>query len=330
VEGKAMIAAVAEKPGDASVIHLQDRAIPEVTNGYILVKVKAFGLNRSEVITRKGGSPDVKFPRVLGIECVGEVEQDPSGEFKKGQKIAAFMGGMGRNFDGGYAEYTVLPKEIVFPFESDMDWAQLGAVPEMFQTVYGSLQLALDIKSGETLLIRGGTSSIGMLACQFAKYYGLTIISTTRNPDKAEKLRDNGASYTIIDEGDIAGEVRRLFPDGVDNVLELVGTERSLKDSMKCLKAGGTTCLTGMLGEEWVIKEFSPMGFIPSMTSLTTYVSDPHNISPEILQDFIDTVKAGQMELNVDHVFQLDDIVKAHEYMESNQAEGKIVVVTHN
>jgi NADPH:quinone reductase-like Zn-dependent oxidoreductase len=322
-----MRAAVAERPGDASVIHIIERPIPEVKDGYVLIRVRAFGLNRSEVVTRKGQSPDVHFPRVLGIECVGEVEEDPSGEYKKGQKIAAMMGGMGRDYDGGDAEYAVLPKKITIPFESDLGWDQLGAIPEMFQTVYGSLQLALEIKEGETLLIRGGTSSVGMLACQFAKYYGLTVISTTRNPDKEERLRDNGASYTLIDDGKLVDEVKDLFPDGVDKVLELVGLT-TLKDSLQCVKPGGTLCLTGLLSEEWTIRDFSPMGFIPSMVKLTTYISNPNNISREILQNFIDAVRTGQIELNVDRVFSLEDITKAHEYMESNQAAGKIVVLT--
>jgi len=320
-----MKAAVAEKPGNADVILIEERPVPEPNENEVLVRVKAFGLNRAEVVTRKGLSPDVKFPRVLGIECVGDIEYDPSGEYAPRQKVAALMGGMGRNFDGGYEEYVVLPKDIVIPFESDLGWDQLGAIPEMFQTVYGSLQLSLQIKKDEILLIRGGTSSIGMLACQYARYYGLTVISTTRNPDKAERLRDNGADYVIIDDGHIAEKIKNLFPAGVDKVLELVGTV-TLKDSMQCLKPGGVACLTGMLGEEWTIKDFSPMEYIPSMTQLTTYGSNPANISREILQDFIDTVKAGQIELNVDRVFMIEDIVKAHEYMESNQACGKIVV----
>jgi NADPH:quinone reductase len=322
-----MKAAVIDQPGDASVIHVIERPIPEVTTDHVLVHVKAFGLNRSELITRKGQSPDVSFPRVLGIECVGEVEDDPSGEYEKGQKVAALMGGMGRDFDGGDAEYAVLPKNIIIPFESDMGWDQLGAIPEMFQTVYGSLRLSLEIRRGETLLIRGGSSSIGMLACQFARYHGLTVLSTTRNPDKVERLSDNGAAYTLIDDGQLTGKVKNIFPGGVDKVLELVGLN-TLKDSMHCVRPGGTVCITGYLSEEWTINDFSPMGFIPSMVKLTTYASDPNNISAEILQDFIDTVETGQIELNIDRVFYLNDIVKAHEYMESNLAAGKIVVLT--
>src|SRR4051794_25575868 len=113
-----MKAAVLYTPGGPENFKIETRPIPEPNIGHVLVKVKAFGLNRSELMTRKGYSPNVAFPRILGIECVGEIENDPSGEFKQGQKVAAVMGGMGRGYDGSYAEYTVLPKEIIIPFES--------------------------------------------------------------------------------------------------------------------------------------------------------------------------------------------------------------------
>ena len=186
-----MKAAVIYAPGGPEKFVIEQRQIPGAAAGQVLVKVKAFGLNRSELMTRKGLSPSVRFPRVLGIECVGEIEHDPSGEYARGQQVAALMGEMGRDYDGSYAEYTVLPKRIVFPFTSGLPWEQLGAFPEMFQTVFGSLHLALNIVKGETLLIRGGTSSIGMLATQIAKNFGLTVIATTRNMEKEKILKEN-------------------------------------------------------------------------------------------------------------------------------------------
>jgi len=104
-----MKVAVIYEAGGPENIKLEERPLPSQKNGWVLVKVKAFGLNRSELMTRKGYSPNVKFPRVLGIECAGEVDQDPTGELKPGQKVAAFMGGMGRDFNGSYAEYALLP-----------------------------------------------------------------------------------------------------------------------------------------------------------------------------------------------------------------------------
>ena len=318
-----MKAAVLHTPGGPGNINIEERPIPEATEGTVLINVKAFGLNRSELMTRKGLSPNVKFPRVLGIECVGEVVTDPSGEYQKGQKVAALMGGMGRDFDGGYAEYTVLPKSILFPFESTLGWEQLGAFPEMFQTVYGSLHLALRIQPGETLLIRGGTSSIGMLATQMAKNMGLKVIATTRYAHNEKTLIDNGADEVLIDDGALAVQVKHP----VDKLLELIGTG-TLKDSLRCVKPGGSVCMSGMLAEQWVVPDFEPIGFIPSMVNLTVYNSDPKNVSVKIFQDFINSVESGEISLNVKGVFHLDEIVQAHELMESNKAGGKIVVLT--
>ena len=320
-----MKAAVTPKAGNPNIIEIQERPKPDVKQGWILIRIKAFGINRSEIFTRQGHSPNVKFPRIQGIECVGEVEEDASGTYKKGQKVAAIMGGMGRDFDGGYAEFTSVPLEITFPFESDLPWNVLGAIPEMFQTVSGSLTQALEVQKGETLLIRGGTSSIGMLACQLAKHYGLTVIATTRNPDKEQYLKANGADYVLIDNGEVSSKLKSLFPDGVDKVLELIGTV-TLKDSLKCIRPKGVVCMTGILGNEWTMKEFTPMGDIPSLGRLTIYGGDAGNLNQDLLQDFINTVAKGEINLNIDKVFKLDEIVAAHTYMESNQAKGKIVV----
>jgi NADPH:quinone reductase-like Zn-dependent oxidoreductase len=235
------------------------------------------------------------------------------------------MGGMGRDFDGGYAEYTLVPLKIVFPFESNLPWSTLGAIPEMFQTVSGSLTQALEVKSGETLLIRGGTSSIGLLSCQLAKHLGLTVISTTRNSAKKDFLIENGAAHVLIDNGTISKELKELYPDGVNKVLELIGI-KTLKDSLKCIKRQGTVCMTGILGGEWTLKEFTPMGDIPSLGRLTVYMGDAANLKKDLLQDFIDAVADGVITLNIDKVFRLDQIVEAHTYMENNLAKGKLVV----
>lgn len=321
-----MKAAILYTPGGAENFQILEIPIPTPAEGQVLIRVKAFGLNRSELMTRKGLSPNVQFPRVLGIECVGEVESDPSGEYKKGQKVAAMMGEMGRAYDGSYAEYTVLPKTILYPVYSDLPWETLGAIPEMFQTVYGSLHLALNIKAGETLLIRGGTSSIGMLATQMAKHQGLTIVATTRNPAKNQTLLENGATHVLIDDGHLKDKVRTLFPRGVDKVLELVGAE-SLQDSLQCAKVGGVVCMTGMLSEKWSIPNFAPMEFIPSAVHLTIFDSGQLRSATQSFQEFIQLVESGEIKLNVDKVFTLDQIVEAHRYMESNRATGKIVVL---
>lgn len=322
-----MKSAVLYQPGAPENFVIETRSIPKPGEGQVLVKVKAFGLNRSELMTRKGLSPNVKFPRVLGIECVGEVELDPSGEYLKGQKILALMSGMGRDFDGSYAEFIVLPKYVVQPFHSILSWEILGAIPEMYQTVYGSLHLSLDVQKNETILIRGATSSVGMLAIQVARNMGLTVIGTTRTLQKQKLLLENGASHVLIDNGSIKDLLKTIFPQGVDKVLELVGAT-TLKDSLECTRPGGTCCMTGMLSETWSIAEFAPMEFIPATVHLTVYDSGQIKSPAYVFQEFISKVEAGEIKLNVSKVFSLEDIVEAHRFMESNLATGKIVVLT--
>lgn len=321
-----MKAIVAEKAGTPDVLKLQDIPKPEAKEGWVLIKVKAFGLNRAELFTRQGDSPGVTFPRVLGIEAVGLVEEAPSTSFVSGQKVAAIMGGMGRMFDGSYAEYTLVPASSVFPLETELEWATLGAIPEMFQTVMGSLTVGLAVQAGQTLLIRGGTSSIGMTTARLAKDMGLTILSTSRNPDKADKLKANGVDHVIIDYGDVVGHTRELYPDGVDRVLELIGT-KTLLNSLKAAKRGGVVCMTGILGGEWTLTSFQPMGDIPTGVRLTSYAGEAANLSKERLQSFVNDVASGRQTLTLDRTFRFEELPEAHQYMESNQASGKLVVV---
>src|SRR5215204_1168170 len=183
-----MRAVVLDAPGPPEALRIRELAVPEPRPGWVLIQVKAFGLNRSELHTRLGLAEGVTFPRVLGIEATGVVAAAPGGEFAVGQQVVTMMGGMGRTFDGGYAEYTCVPASQVIPFQSELDWATLGAVPEMFQTASGSLTIGLDMQPGQSLLIRGGTSSFGMAAAVLAKDRGLTVLSTTRRPDRSAAL----------------------------------------------------------------------------------------------------------------------------------------------
>ncbi|GAQ84230.1 Quinone oxidoreductase [Klebsormidium nitens] len=138
-----MKAAVMYEPGGPEVLKIESRPIPKPREGEVLIIVKAFGLNRSELFTRLGHSPGVTFPRILGIEAVGIVEEAPGKEFARGAIVATAMGGMGRQFDGGYAEYTCVPTNQVQMIKTQLPWEILGALPEMVQTAWGSLFKAL-------------------------------------------------------------------------------------------------------------------------------------------------------------------------------------------
>ncbi len=322
-----MKAVVIRKPGAAEVLVMEELPVPQPKPGWVLIRVKAFGLNRSELFTRQGHSPGVLFPRVLGIEAVGVVENAPGGEFKEGETVATAMGGMGRAFDGGYAEYTSVPASQVKAIDTSLGWETLGALPEMIQTAWGSLNSALRLGAGQSLLIRGGTTSVGLAAAVLAKKQGATVAATTRKAGRESMLRDNGADHVFIDNGEIAGDVRRVFPDGVDKVLELVGTT-TLLDSLQAAARSGSVCMTGMVGNAWELDQFSPMGAIPSTVSLTTYSGGSQDFMDTPLQAVANEVEHGRMTPKIGRVFPLDDIVEAHRCMEEDAAGGKIVVLT--
>ena len=227
-----MKAAVVHEAGGPEVLSLEAVPIPSPKSGEVLIRVKAFGLNRSELFTRRGQSPTVKFPRILGIEATGLVEEAPGQEFRQGDVVVTAMGGMGRSFDGGYAEFTCVPVTQVQRLETSLDWVVLGAIPEMMQAAWGSLFRSLDLQPGERLLIRGGTTSVGLTAAGIAKSRGALVAATTRRPDREKLLRTNGVAQVFIDTGSIAGQVNEVFPGGVDKVLELVGAA-TLDDSLR-------------------------------------------------------------------------------------------------
>lgn len=134
-----MRAVVVTRPGGLEALEIKDVPVPDRKRGWLRMKVKAFGVNESEVITRQGESDaEVTYPRVPGIEGVGVVDDaDEDSGLRPGQQVATMMGNMGRSYDGAYAQYVTVPAAQVIPFDTTLPWEVVGALPEMFQTAYG-------------------------------------------------------------------------------------------------------------------------------------------------------------------------------------------------
>jgi NADPH2:quinone reductase len=321
-----MRAVVIDQPGSAEVLQVRDVPIPTPAPGWVLIHVKAFGLNRSELHFRSGVASSGSFPRIPGIEAIGVVEEAPGGEFAAGTQVAALMGGMGREFDGGYAQYVSVPASSVVPFTSALEWDVLGAIPEMLQTAAGSLRVGLDAVDGQSLLIRGGTSSVGLALATLGSLRGMTVISTTRNPGSRALLKSAGATHVIVDDCTIAMKVRDLIPGGVDGAVELVGVN-VMRDTLRSVRTGGTVCFTGMLSDQWTIPEFYPMDWLPNGVRLTAYSGEASDLAPSELQGFLDAVASGAARVPLGRVYTLDEIQQAHREMERGTAGGKLVVL---
>ena len=326
-----MRAVVLSQPGGPENLVLSTLPLPLPRPGWVRIAVRAFGLNRSEFHTRLGQSQGVSFPRVLGIEAVGVIDELPEGEsdghLTRGQQVATMLGGMGRVFDGGYAEYVVVPRRQVIPFNSTLPWAVLGAIPETLQTAHGSLTIGLNLQQGQTLLIRGGTSALGLAAATLAKDRGATVLATTRQPERAAALRDHGVDHVIIDDGQVARAVREIVPEGVDAALELVGTP-TLPDTLRATRMHGTVCFTGMLSNRWTVSEFYPIDYIPRGVRLTAYAGGAADLPAHVLQAYLDRVAAGNLAIGPLRTYTLDDIPRAHADLEHNRVFGKLVGVT--
>jgi len=309
------------EPQDMKIAQMDS---PKVKPGWVLVKVKAFGLNHSEIVLRKyeADAPYIKKPIVPGIECAGVIEDPSDSHFKKGEKVVALMGGMGRSFDGSYAEYALLPQTHVFSIETSLDWIKMAAVPETFFTAYGSLFECLQLKKDDILLVHGATSALGIAAIQLAKTIGCIVIGTSRKPERMEFLQSIGADHAFVDDDMLNTEILKLFPNGISKVLELVGPVAIPKKSM-LLRKHGIICSTGQLGGT-LRDGFDVIKNIPNGVYLTSFYSNYP--SQKIMEDIFKMIEEHHIELVVGSVMKLNQIGTAHELMERNQANGKVVI----
>jgi NADPH2:quinone reductase len=290
--------------------------------------VKAFGLNHAEIYFRKGEWGEVA--KVSGIECVGLVKSDPAGRFREGQKVAALMGGMGRTFNGSYAELTSVPSTNIVPIESKLSWAELAAIPESYATAWTCLNCNLALRSGHVVLVRGGTSALGQAAINIAAQAGAHVIATTRRADRIETLKSIGAKNVLLETPELSTAVREVFPRGIDSVLELVGNSTVL-DSLAMVRPDGRVCLAGFLGGA-PIKAFNPLVQMPSgvqfsfFASAFTFGSIDYPLQEIPFQAIVNRAAEGVYKAKPARVLRFEEIQEAHRLMESGEANGKIVV----
>ncbi|CAN5682059.1 zinc-binding alcohol dehydrogenase family protein [soil metagenome] len=302
--------------------------IPELRPGWVRIRVMAFGVNESEVTSRQGESgPDFSFPRILGIEAVGVVDAVGDGvDLVPGQKVATMMGGLGRAIDGSYAEYTVVDAANVIPFETTLGWDVVGALPEMLQTAHGALTAGLGLQPRQTVLIHGGTSTVGLTAIAIAHQLGATVIATTRNLARAELLTSVGADHALLDDDTLPDAISAIAPECLDAALEFVGAT-ALPNTLSLVRPGGGVCFVGALSGAWTIPDFDPFT-IPTGVRLTSYAGEVKNLPSDALDRYLRAIEAGTLNVVIAEVYEgLERVADAHRNLESRHEPGKHVVV---
>jgi NADPH:quinone reductase-like Zn-dependent oxidoreductase len=321
-----MRAIVIEKFGGPECLVFRDIPQPEPRPGHVVIAIKAFGINHAEMHMRRGEWAEAA--KVSGIECVGLVEACPGGEFAVGSKVAALMGGLGRTLNGSYAEYTRAPVTNVASIDSNLPWEELAAIPESYATAWTCLFRNLELVSGQTLVIRGATSSFGRAALNMAVNAGARVIATTRNPSRAPALEALGATRVEVENRNLANAITERKQ--IDAVLDLVGNSTIL-DSLAMLRRGGRACLAGFLGGLAPLPDFNPLLQMPSGVHFSFFGSFVFGtpgfpLSDVPLQTIADHIAAGHYKAKPSRVFRFEDIREAHRVMEANEANGKMVV----
>ena len=313
-----MRAVVLDKITEGKDIVLSEIPIPEIRPGWVLIKVKAFGLNHSEKLLRLNEirADYIQKPIIPGIECVGEIVDPSDSGLAVGQKIVALMGGMGRSFNGSYAEYALLPQRIVFRIDSDLPWEALGAIPETYFTAWGSLFECLHLTKDDTLLIRGATCALGYAALQIAKALGCKVIATTHKEDKLPLIA--GADEAVIDDGRLTGKIR-----GVTKALDLIGP-RNLKDTLTAVEKSGIVCQTGLLGGVYALNGFDPIKDIPNGVYLTGFFSNYP--TQQIMDEIFSFLNEKNLIPATGKVFDFENILEAVTAQDEGSVNGKIVV----
>ena len=297
---------------------------PEPADGQILIRVRAAGINRPDIIQRMGFYPPPPgAPPTLGLEVAGEVVTG-AGRWKAGDKVCALLGG------GGYAEYAVCDARHALPIPKGLDFVQAAALPETVFTVFANVFEHGALKPGETLMVHGATSGIGTTAIQMGKAYGAKVIATARGADKAAAASKLGSDISVDASTEDFAEIAKR-EGGCDVVLDMVGGDYFAKD-LDALKVGGRIVFIASLGGGDVML---PIGRLMQKRAVVTGstlrprdADEKARLAAAVERLVWPWIEAGKVRPQVDATFQLNEAAKAHAHLESGSHLGKIVLLT--
>ncbi|MYV05486.1 zinc-binding dehydrogenase [Furfurilactobacillus milii] len=313
-----MKAVVVRQTGDSSVLQIGERPIPQATTDQSVIKIHAFGVHRYEVLTRQTGWPAVTFPRVLGVEAVGVIEQSSTnGHFMKGQRVVTLMGGLGHDVDGSYQEYALIDDKNIYPTSLDGDYTQLATYPENFYTAFGALQHAR-VSAGHSILVRGATSTVGLAMIQLGQAMGLTVIGTSRRKEMLPQLIKLGANQVVLDKDN-----QLQTDEQFDAVFDMVGIA-TMNDSIKHVTDGGAVTMIGALAGGWAVDSFSPYELKNKF--LIFFSSDA--VDSRLLNQMFKLIQENHLKIPIAKVFELEDIAQAQDYVMNSHELGQVIVTT--
>ena len=316
--------AIAVEGGKGPASALQPVQIPRPTPapGQVLIKVRAAGINRPDILQRLGGYPPPPgAPDTLGLEVAGEVVE-PAGRWKAGDRVTALLGG------GGYAQYAAVDARHALPVPGSLDFVQAAGLPETVFTVYANVFEHGALKAGETFMVHGATSGIGVAAIQMAKAAGAKVIGTARGADKAAQAKALGADVAIDTTHEDFAEVAKR-EGGVDVVLDMVGGDYFAKE-LDALKTGGRIVFIASLGGgEVPLQIFRLMqkrAVVTGSTLRPRSADEKARLSGEVERVVWPWIEAGKVKAVVDATFPLERAAEAHAHLESGAHLGKIVL----
>lgn len=252
---------------------------------------------------------------------MGEIAEttDP-GKLPVNQKVVSIMGEMGRDFDGSYAEYTLLPNSQIYPVSTTLSWKTLATVPETYYTAYGSM-LNLKLSPTDQVIVRGASSGIGVAFLKLAKasYPGIKIIGSTRAKAKVARMKELGFDDVVLDQD---GKLQTSY--SYSKAFELVGPA-TIKDTFHHISEGGIVCSTGQLGNQWYLDEFDPIMDLAPNSYLTSFY--PGNVSGAKLNELLRVIENQRINVKPVKVFSLKQVPEAYKYLESHHSLGKVIVL---